>query len=131
MAENHNTEHRAPLELAPMASDQKFVAYVCEQMRGAGSITSRKMFGEYAIYCDGTVVAFVCNNQLFVKPTPEGRAVLGDPIERPPWSIAKPHFLIDDGLDDPDLLAQLIGVTARAVPRAKRAPRARPRGAGS
>ena len=114
-----------------MASDQKFVAYVCEQMRGAGSITSRKMFGEYALYCDGTVVAFVCNNQLFVKPTLEGRSFLGDPVERPPWSIAKPHFLIDEGLDDPDQLGQLIRVTARALPSAKKAPRARARGAGS
>jgi TfoX/Sxy family transcriptional regulator of competence genes len=114
-----------------MASDQKFLAYVCEQMRGAGEISSRKMFGEYAIYCDGNVVAFVCNNQLFVKPTAEGRALLVDPVERPPWSIAKPHFLIDDGLDDPDLLAQLIRVTARAVPRAKKTPRARSRGAGN
>ena len=114
-----------------MASDHKFVLYVCEQMRGAGAISSRKMFGEYAIYCGGTVVAFVCGNQLFVKPTPAGRAVLGDPIERAPWPTAKPHFLIDAGLDDPDLLEQLISVTARAVPRGNRRPPARSRGAGS
>ncbi len=114
-----------------MASEQKFLAYVCEQMRGAGAISSRKMFGEYAIYCDGTVVAFVCNNQLFVKPTAEGKALLGNPVERPPWSIAKPHFLIDEGLDDPDLLAQLVRVTVRTLPKAKKAPRVRARDAGN
>ena len=114
-----------------MASDHKFVVYVCEQMRGAGAISSRKMFGEYAIYCGGTVVAFVCNNQLFVKPTPEGRSVLGDPIERSPWPIAKPHFLIDADLDDPDLLAQLISVTAGALPKGKARRPARSRDAGS
>lgn len=107
------------------------MVYVCEQMRGAGAISSRKMFGEYAIYCDEAVVAFVCNNQLFVKPTPAGRTVLQDPIERAPWPTAKPHFLIDAGLDDPDLLAQLISVTARAVPRGKRRPPARSQDAGS
>ncbi len=114
-----------------MASDHKFVLYVCEQMGGAGTISSRKMFGEYAIYCGGTVVAFICDNQLFVKPTPDGRRVLGDPVERPPWPTAKPHFLIDAGLDDPDLLANLISVTARALPKAKPRPRARSQGAGS
>jgi TfoX/Sxy family transcriptional regulator of competence genes len=114
-----------------MASDHKFLVYVCEQMRGAGAISSRKMFGEYAIYCGGIVVAFVCNNQLFVKPTPDGRALLQDPIERAPWPGAKPHFLIDAGLDDPDLLAQLISVTARAVPRARARRPARSRDAGN
>jgi TfoX/Sxy family transcriptional regulator of competence genes len=114
-----------------MASDHKFVVYVCEQMGGAGAISSRKMFGEYAIYCDGTVVAFVCNNQLFVKPTPEGRTLLGSPVERSPWDVAKPHFLIDAGLDDPETLAQLISITARASAKAKRPPRARSPGAGS
>ena len=114
-----------------MASDHKFVVYACEQMRGAGAISWRKMFGEYAIYCDGAVVAFVCNNQLFVKPTPQGRNVLGDPLERPPWPGAKPHFLIDADLDDPDLLGQLISVTARAVPRGTARPPARSRSAGN
>ncbi|MCK7502621.1 MAG: TfoX/Sxy family protein [Comamonadaceae bacterium] len=35
------------------------------------------MFGEYAIYLDGKVVALVCDNQFFVKPTDAGRALLG------------------------------------------------------
>ena len=40
-----------------MASDLTFVEYVCDQMSAAGTITFRKMFGEYAIYCEGKVVA--------------------------------------------------------------------------
>jgi TfoX/Sxy family transcriptional regulator of competence genes len=38
-------------------------------MKDAGAISYRYMFGEYAIYCDGKVVALVCDNQLFVKPS--------------------------------------------------------------
>jgi DNA transformation protein and related proteins len=49
-----------------MASDAKFVEYVCDRIDGAGQISFRKMFGEYAIYCDAKVVALVCDNQLFV-----------------------------------------------------------------
>jgi len=52
-----------------VASDEEFVDYVVEQMAGAGAISRRKMFGEYAVYCDGKVVALVCDNEVFVKPT--------------------------------------------------------------
>ena len=36
-----------------MASNPDFVAFVAEQLGGAGEITYRKMFGEYGLYCDG------------------------------------------------------------------------------
>jgi TfoX/Sxy family transcriptional regulator of competence genes len=102
-----------------MASDRQFVNYVCEQMAGAGTISARPMFGEYAIYCDEKIVALVCDNQLFVKPTPVGKALLGDPTEARPFPEAKPYFLIDDGIDDPEGLAQLVRVTAQALPPPK------------
>jgi TfoX/Sxy family transcriptional regulator of competence genes len=99
-----------------MASDQQFVSFICEQMADAGPISARKMFGEFAIYCGEKVVALVCDNQLFVKPTAGGKALLGDPAEGPPYPGAKPHFLIDDGLDDREALSQLIALTARELP---------------
>lgn len=45
-----------------MASDLDFVEFVVDQMENAGVITYRKMFGEYALYCEGKVVALVCDN---------------------------------------------------------------------
>jgi TfoX/Sxy family transcriptional regulator of competence genes len=105
-----------------MASDEKFVVFLRDQMVGAGSISARKMFGEFAIYCDEKVVALVCDNQLFVKPTAAGKALLGDPTLAPPYPGAKPHFLIDN-VDDADCLAAIIAATARElpVPKAKTA----------
>ena len=38
-----------------MASDLGFVEFVVDQMENAGAITYRKMFGEYAVYCEGKV----------------------------------------------------------------------------
>ena len=109
-----------------MASDENFVAFVRDQMAGAGSISSRKMFGEFAIYCDDQVVAMVCDNQLFVKPTEAGKAFLADPTRAPPFPGAKPYFLLDD-LDDGETLAQLIRATARELAGAgKRKKKARP-----
>ena len=102
-----------------MASDQEFVTFVVEQMRGSGPISSRKMFGEYAIYWGDKVVALVCDNQLFVKPTVGGRALLGTPQEGRPFPGARPHFLMDDGLDDHEALSELIATTARELPPPK------------
>jgi TfoX/Sxy family transcriptional regulator of competence genes len=36
-----------------MATDRDFMEFVVDQMRGAGAVSYRKMFGEYAVYCDG------------------------------------------------------------------------------
>ena len=102
-----------------MASDRHFVDYVCDQIGAAGKVSFRKMFGEYAIYCDGKVVALVCDNQCFVKPTAAGRALLGAVTEAPPYPGAKPHYLLAGQLDDAALMARLVRLTAAELPAPK------------
>jgi DNA transformation protein len=102
-----------------MTSDLEFVEYVCDQIRDAGRVRSRKMFGEFAVYCDDKVVALVCDDQLFVKPTPGGRAYIGEPVEAPPYPGARLHFLIEDRIDDREWLAGLIAVTVHELPAPK------------
>lgn len=101
-----------------MASELGFVEYVCDQMRDAGMIRFRKMFGEYAVYCDEKVVALICDDQLFIKRTEAGRAFLGEPLEVPPYSGAKPYFLVDS-LDDREWLSELVRLTASELPQAE------------
>ena len=102
-----------------MASDQEFVDFLVDQMQGAGDITFRKMFGEYAIYCNGKVVALICDNQLFVKPTEGGRAHIGAVVEAPPYPGAKPSFLIEDTFEDREWLTALIRITEKELPAPK------------
>lgn len=102
-----------------MASDVGFVEHVCDQVRGVGRVAHKKMFGEYAIYVDDKLVALVCDDQLFLKPTPAGRALLGTPVEAPPYPGAKPSFLIEDQLDQGDFLTALFRATANALPGPK------------
>lgn len=100
-----------------MASHQGTVDFLLEQMAGAGVVTARKMFGEYGIYCAGRMVALVCDDRLFVKPTAAGRSFAGLTEEAPPYPGAKPHLLIGDArLDDADWLGQLIRITAADLP---------------
>ncbi len=103
-----------------MASDSHHIAYICEQMSGAGAIRSQKMFGEYAIYCDEKLVALVCDNQVFAKITEAGRALISAPVLAPPYPGAKPCFAIDEFLDDAEWLATFIHSTARELPLPKR-----------
>jgi TfoX/Sxy family transcriptional regulator of competence genes len=101
-----------------MASDREFITFVCDQLRGAGDIYSRRMFGEAAIYLQDKVIGLVCDNQLFVKATEPGRAHIGLPIEAPPFRGASNWFLMAD-LDDPEFLADLVRATADALPAPK------------
>jgi TfoX/Sxy family transcriptional regulator of competence genes len=107
----------------PVASDREFVEYVCGQIDLPHELTHKKMFGEYALYLNGQVVAFVCDNQLYVKPTSAGREVLGTVSEHSPFPIAKPHFRIDEELEDRELLQRLLRATAKALPVPKPKPK--------
>lgn len=101
-----------------MASDREFVKFVCEQLRGAGEISAKRMFGEAAVYLGEKVIGLICDNQFFVKPTGPGRVKIGVPVEAPPFPGANNWFLMAD-LDDPEFLAELIRATAGALPSPK------------
>lgn len=102
-----------------MASDLSFIEFVLEQIENAGEITYKKMFGEYGLYSDGKIMALVCDNQLFVKPTKAGRTYIDNIIESPPYPGAKPYFLIDDRLEDRDWISELIRITVEELPEPK------------
>jgi TfoX/Sxy family transcriptional regulator of competence genes len=103
-----------------MASDKDFADFILEQIEGAGQVSARKMFGEYAIYCKGKVIALICDNQLFVKPTDKGKLYIGDVTEAPPYAGAKNYFLIEDQLEDREWLSELIRITTRDLPVSKK-----------
>lgn len=109
-----------------MASQASTVEFIAEQVAAAGAVSARKMFGEYAIYCDGKLTALVCNDQLFVKPTEAGRAHIGKVNEAPPYKGAKPCFLVSgDQWDDRDWLTKLIRISAAELPLSDKSRRKR------
>jgi TfoX/Sxy family transcriptional regulator of competence genes len=102
-----------------MASDLSFVEFVVDQIENAGEITFKKMFGEYALYSDAKVIALICDNQLFVKPTEGGRTFIGDVVEAPPYPGATLRFLIEDKIEDREWISNLIRITAKELPEPK------------
>ncbi len=102
-----------------MPTDADFVEFVVDQIECRDRISSRKMFGEYAVYFDNKVVALISDNRCFVKPTAGGRAYIGEPVESPPYPGAKPAFVIEDRLEDREWFTELISITARELPEPK------------
>lgn len=102
-----------------MASDQGFVDFVVDQIDDDCAMTYRKMFGEYGLYSHGKIVALICDDRLFVKPTDGGRAHIGSVVEAPAYPGAKPSFLIGDRLEDGAWLSELVRITARELPEPK------------
>jgi DNA transformation protein and related proteins len=113
-----------------MATSQSMIDFILDQLSPLTSVRAKKMFGEYALYCDEKVVALVCDNQLFVKTTPAGKALLGKRCQMgEAYPGAKPSMVIGaDELDNSERLCALLRVTADALPapKAKRVKIARP-----
>ena len=114
-----------------MATSADTIQYIHDQIGLGARLTSRKMFGEYGLYLDGKIVALVCDDQLFLKPTAEGKSFLGKVKEAPPYPGAKHYYLITDELEDPEQLQQAVQVTANALPEAKPKRAARKRAAAT
>lgn len=101
-----------------MSSRLEFVEYVTEQCRGAGEIIYKKMFGDYALYCSRKIFALICDDQFFVKITPEVKERYPELPEQPPYDGAKNYFLVEN-VDDYGFLTELVTATYNALPEPK------------
>lgn len=103
-----------------MATKQSTIDYILDQLAPL-AVSARKMFGEYALYCDQRVVALVCDNSLFVKITPPGKSFAGDYYrEGFAYKGAKVSMQIDEEqIEDREWLQRLIQITAENVPLPK------------
>lgn len=107
--------------MAEKRTSQETVDYIVEQILGAGDVRSRKMFGEYAIYCDEKVVALACRDELFVKATDAGSAFAPDFELAPAYPGAKPGIHVPrEKWDDSQWMTGLVKVTAHALPEPKK-----------
>ena len=80
-----------------MPTQRETLEFILERLRDSRRFSARAMFGEYALYAEGKVVALICNDRLYVKMTPAS-AVLEPLCEKgEPYPGAKPHYLVDEG----------------------------------
>jgi len=77
------------------------------------------MFGGCTLYLDVKVVALICDDLLFVKPTRAGREFIGNVFESPAYDGAKNSFLREDQIEDGEWLTNLLTATAAELPLPK------------
>ena len=97
-----------------MATTQEFADKVCRRMAPFGDVRSRKMFGEYGLYCDEVFFAVICDDQLFVKVTPAGEAAFPNLLKAPPYEGSKDYIWVED-VDDRDTMTALTRLTCLAL----------------
>ena len=91
--------------------------FLLDQLGDLPGLRTRRMFGEYCVYVDDKPIGFVCDDQLYVKPTPAGEALLTEPVWGKFYEKATPHLLLTpDCWDERDLLRGLLLATADALP---------------
>ena len=74
-----------------MATQRETTEFILEQLQGAGETRVQAMFGEYALYLDGKVLGFICDDTLFLKDTPGARALI-DPQSFPAHREGTPYM---------------------------------------
>lgn len=103
-----------------MASKQSTVDYIIDQTQGAGLMQARKMFGEYALYCDGKVIGLICDDSLFIKITQVSDKFLDESYESPPYPGAKNYLKVpEEKWDDRDWLTEFARQTSQVLPLPK------------
>jgi TfoX/Sxy family transcriptional regulator of competence genes len=99
-----------------MGTSRETVAHVLEQLEPL-DVRARAMFGEYCVYCDGKVVAFVCDDTFFLKPSSAAPNLGIHLVPAPPYPGAKDYFVVGDAVIAEDAeFRRVVQATADALP---------------
>ena len=104
-----------------MGTQKETVEFILGKLRDRKRFSARPMFGEYALYADGKVVALICDDLLFVKILPASSALESVCEKGNPYPGAKAHYIVEEGqlgtiTDLPTILAAI----AESLPVTKR-----------
>ena len=100
-----------------MSTRAETLDFLLDQIGALPGVRTRRMFGEYCLYLDDKPTAFLCDDQLYVKITEAGRALLARPVCGRPDPGARDHFLLrPDEWEDRQALCDLLAATSRALP---------------
>ncbi|MFN7171870.1 MAG: TfoX/Sxy family protein [Fimbriimonadaceae bacterium] len=110
-----------------MSTKPETAAKVVQALEAAGSVRVKRMFGEYGVYLNDKFIGVICDDILFLKPTPAGEDILEIAEFAPPYPGARPHLIVPTGLwGDAELMAELAQATHDALPAQKpKQPRSR------
>ncbi len=102
-----------------MATSKEYYDFIMGQISGLENIRSRKMMGEYIIYCNDKIVGGIYDNRFLVKPTESARNFMPDAPLEFPYENAKEMILVEN-VDDRRFLEVLLNAVAEELPEIKK-----------
>ena len=102
-----------------MATGKEYLALILDQLANVEGITHRQMMGEYIIYINGKIAAYLCDDRLLVKPVPSAVQLMPNAIYEPPYDGAKDMLLVDN-VDDRAFLKELFEAMYPELPAPKK-----------
>ena len=102
-----------------MATSKEYLAFILDQLSDVDGITHRQMMGEYIIYMNGKIAAYLCDDRLLVKPVPSAVKLMPNATYEPPYEGAKDMLLVDN-IDDRAFLKELFEAMYDDLPHPKK-----------
>ena len=104
-----------------MSTQKETIEFILEKLGDRKVFTARAMFGEYALYAKGKVVALVCDDLLYVKILPASAALEGVCEKGDPYPGARPHYVVEESqLSQMDYLSGILLHIAASLPAKKK-----------
>ena len=101
-----------------MAASKEFLEYVSDQLSEICGITYKQMMGEYIVYLNGKIAAYICDDRLLLKPVPSAEAMLPNAPHEPPYDGAKEMLLVEE-VDNKEFLTDLFNAVYDDLPEPK------------
>lgn len=101
-----------------MPTSKEYLNFILGQLSEVDGVSFRPMMGEYIIYIEGKIAAYVCDDRLLVKPLPAAERLMPDAKREPPYDGAKDMLLVEN-VDDRAFLKTLFTVIYPELPMPK------------
>ena len=103
-----------------MATQKETIEFILGKLRDRSRFSARAMFGEYALYADGKVVALVCDDLLYVKILSASQGLERECEKGEPYPGAKSHYIVEEGqLSTMESLPAIFCAVAESIPEKK------------
>ena len=101
-----------------MSTSKDYLTYILEQLSQIEGVTHRSMMGEYIIYMNGRIAAYLCDNRLLIKPVPTAMEMMKGASLEPPYEGAK-EMLLCENTEDRAFLKRLFEAIYDELPQPK------------
>jgi TfoX/Sxy family transcriptional regulator of competence genes len=107
-----------------MATQPETIEFLLNKLHSPERFSTKRMFGEYALYADGKVVGFVCDDLLYVKILPASVELENVCEKGPPYPGAKLYYIVEEvHLSTIENLTNILLAIGESIPAKKKSPR--------